>query len=70
LQQAVDAVPVSAKTGAGVPELIQALVSWLVPNPPPAGSAVPFTAELAERMGKAKRLLYEGDIDEVRRILR
>src|SRR5262249_48190934 len=35
---------VSAVTGAGVPELIAAIVARLVPDPPQPGEAVPFTA--------------------------
>lgn len=42
-QTAPDALRVSATTGAGIPELLQALSSWLVPEAPPPGTAVPFT---------------------------
>ncbi len=44
LDQAVGAVRISAHTGAGMNELCQALSRWLVPEPPPPGAAVPFTA--------------------------
>jgi tRNA modification GTPase len=37
---------ISALTGAGLPELIEAMDGWLVPNPPMPGAAVPFTPEL------------------------
>jgi tRNA modification GTPase len=55
LEQAAGAVRVSALTGAGLPELVQALASWLVPDPPPAGAAVPFTPGLCERIKEARR---------------
>src|SRR5205823_6447907 len=42
LAQAGAAVHLSARTGAGLPELLAALSRWLVPEPPPAGAAVPF----------------------------
>jgi tRNA modification GTPase len=44
LDQVQGAVRVSALTGAGVPELLEALSRWLVPDPPAPGAAVPFTA--------------------------
>lgn len=34
----------SAVQGTGVPELLQAIAARLVPDPPPPGAAVPFTA--------------------------
>jgi tRNA modification GTPase len=39
---------VSAKTGAGIPELVAEIVRRLVPDPPPPGAAVPFTPQLAD----------------------
>src|SRR5262249_24412086 len=57
LSQAASAVRVSARTGAGLPELCQALSRWLVPNPPPTGAAVPFTPSLAEGIAEAQRSL-------------
>ncbi len=47
----------SAKTGQGVPDLVALLGTWLVPDPPPAGSAVPFTRDLIESLLEADRLL-------------
>ncbi len=46
LERAGDAVRVSARTGVGLDELCQAISKWLVPDPPQAGAAVPFTPEL------------------------
>ena len=45
--EAAGAVRVSARTGRGMADLCAALSRRLVPDPPPAGSAVPFTAALA-----------------------
>jgi tRNA modification GTPase len=50
LEQAKDAVRVSAQTLAGLEELCSAMARWLVPEVPPAGAAVPFTAELCARL--------------------
>ena len=52
---APEAVAVSARTGAGLPELCAALSGWLVPEPPPSGTAVPFTAAQCDGVVRAKR---------------
>jgi tRNA modification GTPase len=52
---AAGAVRVSALTGDGLPELLEVLSGWLVPDPPPAGAAVPYTARLCERVEEARR---------------
>jgi tRNA modification GTPase len=65
-----DAVHVSARTGAGVPELTQRLAHWLVPDPPPPGAAVPFTAALCDRVAEAWCHFETGELDETHRILR
>jgi tRNA modification GTPase len=69
-----DAVAVSAHTGQGMPELCEALSRWLVPEPPPAGAAVPYTPSLASlvedvhqscragRWGDARRKLEDATI--------
>jgi tRNA modification GTPase len=54
------ALQVSAQTGTGLAQLCQALATWLVPEAPPPGAAVPFTPELAEAVSEARRLLLEG----------
>jgi tRNA modification GTPase len=48
---------ISASTGQGVSDLVAAIGSWLVSDPPPAGAAVPFTLELIERLSDVDRLL-------------
>src|SRR5207247_201515 len=54
LSHAADALHVSALTGSGLPELCDQLAQWLVPEPPPAGAAVPFTRQLCEKLEEAK----------------
>ena len=61
------AVAVSARTGAGLAELCAALGGWLVPEPPPSGTAVPFSAGLCDGVVRAKRQLDEGRPEEARR---
>jgi tRNA modification GTPase len=67
--EAPGAVRISARTGAGLPELCDALSRRLVPDPPPAGAAVPFTAALAEGVVAAREPLRRGRPDEARRVL-
>ncbi len=45
------ALRVSAQTGEGMADLVSKLAEWLVPEPPPPGAAVPFTAEIAKMVG-------------------
>jgi tRNA modification GTPase len=56
LGQAAGAVRVSARTGAGLEELLTNLSHWLVPDPPPAGAVVPFTPALCDLVEQARRL--------------
>jgi tRNA modification GTPase len=71
LDQAREAVHVSAQTGAGLPTLCSLLESWLVPQPPPPGAAVPFTAALCDAVEETLRLVTEGRTEEARvRLLR
>jgi tRNA modification GTPase len=42
------AIQVSARTGEGIADLCGAISKALVPDPPPAGAAVPFTSALAD----------------------
>jgi tRNA modification GTPase len=58
------AVRVSARTGAGLDGLLQALVSWLVPDPPAPGVAVPFNPALCDRVEQALRFATEGRAGE------
>ena len=59
-----DAVRVSARTGAGLAELCDAVGRRLVPDAPPAGAAVPFTPALAEGVAAARQSLLLGRTDE------
>ncbi len=52
---ATNILAVSAETGVGLPELCRAIADWLVPDPPPPGAAVPFTAELCDAAEVARR---------------
>jgi tRNA modification GTPase len=58
------AVRVSARTGAGLDHLLQAVASWLVPEPPPPGAAVPFTPALCDRLEQAKCSAARADAGE------
>jgi tRNA modification GTPase len=53
LDQAKDAIRVSARTGAGIAELCQAISGWLVPDPPNPGAAVPYTPGLCSVVADA-----------------
>ncbi len=48
-EESPSAVRVSATTRAGIETLIERVVTALVPDPPRAGEAVPFTSELCAR---------------------
>jgi tRNA modification GTPase len=63
------ALNVSALTGAGVPELCEALGSWLVPDPPQPRAAVPFTAELCDACERARKSVETGDLVGARQAL-
>lgn len=51
------AYPLSALSGAGLPSLIEAIVSRLVPDVPPEGAAVPFTEEQATRLANVEEAI-------------
>jgi tRNA modification GTPase len=70
LDQATDAPRVSANTGAGVRELIERIGEWLIPEPPAAGAAIPFTPFLADRVEEAHRAWDGGEIRSVLNLLR
>lgn len=61
---------VSAATGDGLPALIAAVVRKLVPVPPDAGEAVPFTPALADLITQAAAAARTGDTDTTRQLLR
>ncbi len=69
LATATGAVHVSARTGAGVGDLVHALADWLVPQPPRTGAAVPFTPELAQAIQNAHTHWQAGRITEAAAIL-
>jgi tRNA modification GTPase len=58
-----EAIHVSAKTGAGLTELCETIARRLVPDVPPAGAAVPFTAELCNQLGDLQQALAAGNTD-------
>jgi tRNA modification GTPase len=51
----------SAATGVGIPNLIAAIGEALVPNPPPAGAAVPFEAEHCVALERARAAIADRD---------
>src|SRR5262249_42925200 len=64
-----DAQRVSAKTGAGVAELGDAVVKSLVPAPPAPGEAVPHTEEQWAALSRIDLALRDGDDEEILRQL-
>jgi tRNA modification GTPase len=50
LDEELDAIRVSARTGEGIEDLTERLVRWLVPEEPPQGAAVPFTEDLVRQL--------------------
>ncbi len=66
---APDAVRVSALTGDGLADLCTAVIAHLVPDPPPPGAAVPFSAHLCEGVKEAQLLLAGGDTERARQIM-
>jgi tRNA modification GTPase len=59
-----DALLLSAKTGNGVAELCQMVSRRLVPDPPDAGTAIPFAHSLCDHVETAQRLLSKGCVLE------
>jgi tRNA modification GTPase len=64
LSEAVGAAHVSALKGDGVSELCQKISKSLVPNAPPSGAAVPFTATLAGCVEQAYQHCLAGRAEE------
>jgi tRNA modification GTPase len=69
VSQVPNALRVSAKTGAGIGDLVAALARWLAPDPPPPGAAVPFTTGQCDRIEQARELLSAGQLPQVRQLL-
>ncbi len=69
LAQATNAVRVSARTGAGLADLCAAIAGRLVPAPPPAGAAVPFTDVLCARVEETRAACARGDARGARQAL-
>jgi tRNA modification GTPase len=69
LDRAAGAIHVSARTGAGLEELVRDLSQWLVADPPPPGAAVPFTQDLCDVVEAARRLGRSSPTEEWRRLL-
>jgi tRNA modification GTPase len=64
------AVLVSARTGAGIDELIRQVLARLVPNAPPPGAAVPYLPRFCDAVVEANHAIRQGDIDSTRAILK
>lgn len=59
----------SARTGAGLRELLEAVAGRLVPQPPPPGTAVPFLEHHRQGIQLAAQALDESAGDHARRLL-
>lgn len=69
VNQTQAALHVSARTGAGMAELCDALARWLVPEPPVAGTPAPFSPAWCDRVEACHRLCSLGQHEEARRLL-
>jgi tRNA modification GTPase len=63
------AIPTSARTGAGLPELLAAISRQLVPHPPAPGSAVIFAIDQRNACEQALEAIERGDWAEADRVL-
>lgn len=63
------ALPVSAVSAVGIPTLMEAIVSRLVPHTPKKGAAVPFTPRLADAIVEAEESMRQNRLEEARRLL-
>jgi tRNA modification GTPase len=72
-RQATDVIPISALTGEGLDGLLAAIARRLVPHPPAAGAAVPFTPRqgdlLAAALDDLDRDRLEGVEDRLNKLL-
>jgi tRNA modification GTPase len=69
LERAGPAGHVSALQGSGLSDLCDAISGSLVPNPPPPGAAVPFTAPLAQRVEEACHCCAAGKAQAAKKVL-
>jgi tRNA modification GTPase len=69
LDRAQNAIHMSARTGEGLEELCAMLSQGLVADPPPQGSAVPFTPWLCDRVEEAWELQVAARWDQARQAL-
>jgi hypothetical protein len=65
-----DAVQVSALSSTGLDELCRRLADWLVPDPPPPGTPVPFTPDLCDLIDEACSHVASHRIAEAAKILK
>ena len=56
-----DGLSTSALTGQGIGELVLAIAGRLVPDPPPRGAGVPFTADQMNRFEEAAAAVSQND---------
>lgn len=64
-----DGLAVSALKRTGLEHLMQAVVRRLVPNPTPAGAAVPFTIRQAKLFGIALQAIRAGEVAQAEKAL-
>ena len=64
-----EGLAVSALKRIGLEQLMQAVVRRLVPNPTPAGAAVPFTIRQAKLFGIALEALRAGEVGQAEKAL-
>lgn len=62
-------VAVSARNSIGIDQLCQRMAAWLVPDPPLAGAAVPFTIEQIDGLQQLQVLIEQTDAAEAKRLL-
>jgi tRNA modification GTPase len=64
-----DGIIISARTGDGMGDLSQQISRRLVPDPPPPGTAIPFTAIQADQLPLLEEAAAAGDIRKTRAAL-
>lgn len=62
-------IHVSAKTGEGISDLLAEIARRLVPNPPPAGAAVPFTESQVKSLAAASAALAANELAVAQKVL-